>query len=523
MRARIAFLVVAALMAAFTLPVHANSNRGTRSEIVAGQNDTIDRGAANSVIAGGNRNKVGSKGKQAIVAGGQNNLANGTAAFAAGNKAQAKHNGTFVWGDGQSAIFGSTGNNQFLIRAASGVGINTNNPRGNALSVRGNTLLTGNLIVTGMINGKTNFTGPAGPKGDTGAAGAQGPQGVAGATGATGATGPQGPQGIQGPAGITGGAGVGTNNTATGTYAWVGGGIGNIASTNFATVSGGEGNTASGVVATVSGGVGNTASGVVATVSGGEGNTASGILATVGGGYGNTASNYDTVGGGYNNTASGNTSTVGGGSINTAAGYGATVGGGAANTASGSYATVPGGVRAFAANSGAFVWSGDDSEDTTSFADNTFTVRCEGGARFYTANGTNTYASLASGSGAWTSLSDRNAKENFDDVDASEVLAKVAAMPIKTWNYKTQAESIRHIGPTAQDFKVAFGVGESDTGITTVDADGVALAAIKGLVEELKDRDAKIGELEAKSAEIDALKAKMEAMEERLNSLPPAR
>jgi len=77
-------------------------------------------------------------------------------------------------------------------------------------------------------------------------------------------------------------------------------------------------------------------------------------------------------------------------------------------------------------------------------------------------------------------------------------------------------------------------VGKDDKTISMVDADGVALATIQGLVEELKereaqhakdlsDRDAKIGELEAKSAEIDALEAKMEAMEEPFNSLPPAR
>jgi hypothetical protein len=107
-------------------------------------------------------------------------------------------------------------------------------------------------------------------------------------------------------------------------------------------------------------------------------------------------------------------------------------------------------------------------------------------------------------------------------VNAADVLAKVAAMPVMTWNYKTQNESIRHIGPTAQDFRAAFGVGESDTGITTVDADGVALAAIKGLVEELKERDRKIAELEMRSAEVDDLKVKLQAVEERLNALPPA-
>ena len=82
-------------------------------------------------------------------------------------------------------------------------------------------------------------------------------------------------------------------------------------------------------------------------------------------------------------------------------------------------------------------------------------------------------------------------------------------MPVKTWNYKTQAADIRHIGPMAQDFKAAFGVGESDTGITTVDADGVALAAIQGLNElvreqrrALRERDARIAAMETSLAEL---------------------
>ena len=184
---------------------------------------------------------------------------------------------------------------------------------------------------------------------------------------------------------------------------------------------------------------------------------------------------------------------------------------------------MPGGQRGQATHDGSFVWSGDTSGETTaSFGDHTFTIRCEGGAQFYTANGTTTGVSLAAGTGTWTSLSDRNAKANFEKVNAADVLAKVAAMPVMTWNYKTQAEEIRHIGPTAQDFRAAFGVGESETGITTVDADGVALAAIQGLVEELKDRDRKIAELEMRTAEVNDLKAKLQAVEERLNALPPA-
>lgn len=223
---------------------------------------------------------------------------------------------------------------------------------------------------------------------------------------------------------------------------------------------------------------------------------------------------YSFLGGGDTQILSGENVTLAGGGINIAGpGRGAAVGGGLYNEAGGFCATVPGGYHGKATNDYSFVWSGDSSgEDTYSFGDETFTVRCEGGARFYTADGIATGAVLAAGSGTWTVLSDRNAKENFQEVSPSEVLAKVAAMPVRTWNYKTQADAIRHIGPTAQDFKAAFGVGESDTGITTVDADGVALAAIQGLVEELKQRD----------QALEQLQARIQALESRLQSMPEA-
>ena len=47
---------------------------------------------------------------------------------------------------------------------------------------------------------------------------------------------------------------------------------------------------------------------------------------------------------------------------------------------------------------------------------------------------------------------------------------------MSTWNYKAQVASTRHIGPMAQDFAKAFKVGEDERRISTVDADGVALA-----------------------------------------------
>jgi len=89
--------------------------------------------------------------------------------------------------------------------------------------------------------------------------------------------------------------------------------------------------------------------------------------------------------------------------------------------------------------------------------------------------------------GAVVLTSDRNRKENFQPVDAGEVLAKVAALSLTRWNYKEDSRST-HIGPMAQDFHAAFGVGPDDKHIATVDADGVALAAIQGLNKKLEEK-----------------------------------
>lgn len=120
-------------------------------------------------------------------------------------------------------------------------------------------------------------------------------------------------------------------------------------------------------------------------------------------------------------------------------------------------------------------------------------------------SGTAVGATLPAGSGSWISLSDRNAKEHLAAVNPSEVLAKVVALPLSTWNYKSQDTSIRHIGPMAQDFKAAFAVGETDTGISTVDADGVALAAIQGLNQKLAETRAENAELRARLEKLEQL------------------
>lgn len=100
--------------------------------------------------------------------------------------------------------------------------------------------------------------------------------------------------------------------------------------------------------------------------------------------------------------------------------------------------------------------------------------------------------------------SDRNAKEQFKPVDSREVLEKLAHLPITEWQYKSHG-SARHIGPMAQDFWEAFGVGTDDRHITSVDADGVALAAIQGLNKKVEEKDRRIRDLEQTVAELKVL------------------
>jgi hypothetical protein len=94
---------------------------------------------------------------------------------------------------------------------------------------------------------------------------------------------------------------------------------------------------------------------------------------------------------------------------------------------------------------------------------------------------------LLVGAGAWSTLSDRHLKTDVQAVDAR----------------------VQHIGPMAQDFAAAFGVGENDTTISTVDADGVALAAIQGLNAKLEAENA-------------TLKSQLSALADRLARLEAA-
>jgi len=312
--------------------------------------------------------------------------------------------------------------------------------------------------------------------------------------------------------------GGGTSNQA-GADATVGGGDTNRATGGYSTISGGKGNWSMGNYGTIGGGINNHADATTTTVGGGENNLVTFGWGTVSGGYSNGAEGgYASVGGGYLNLASNQAATVAGGWTNHADGNASTIPGGANNTASGAYSFAAG-AQAIASQSGTFVWADTTNHSFDPFAyptaggiANSFNARATGGVYLVTGVNASTGVPtagmyLAGGGSGWNVFSDRSFKMNFQGVNGLNILDRLVAIPISSWNYKTQAASIRHIGPMAQDFNSAFGVGEADKSgdkkyINSIDADGVALAAIQGLYQLNQQQAAEIQSLKTQLSQM---------------------
>jgi len=306
-------------------------------------------------------------------------------------------------------------------------------------------------------------------------------------------------------------------------------GLGAIAKGNassamgFQTTAGSEFATAIGM-STFANGSASTAMGEYSIASG-EASTAMGYR-TIASGMGATAMGNGSIASGGASVAMG--SSVASGLYSTAMGYGSTASGntsvamGYLTSAAGTYSFAAGN-RAKANDDGSFVFGDSSASDVTSSAANQWTTRFAGGIRFYTSSNLVSGATLAAGGSSWASVSDVNLKENFNAVNPIEVVNKLSQIPITTWNYKTQSPSIRHMGPTAQDLYAAFSLGEDDKHIDTIDADGVALAAIQGLHLIAKDQQKELDDqqkvLQSQETEINNLKSQSQQLDDRVRVL----
>ena len=362
--------------------------------------------------------------------------------------------------------------------------------------------------------------------------------------------------------------GGGDNNTASSLASTVAGGHANAASGGNSTVGGGDNNIASGIDSTVAGGEFNTASGGNSTVGGGLMNIASGFSSTINGGQDNLASGLgSSVAGGASNVAAGNYSFVSGhqatnsnpahtgvfmfadGSVvnfvsQTANEFAVRATGGLR------FVTAVDGVgnptRTVAIDSGGNLLFGATTRQMINLYNASYGIGVQpftvyfrsentgndgaGGWSWYKGgvhadvtngpgvggvelmrlarNGNLTTAGTVNGS------SDVNGKTAFAAVNSKSLLARVASLPITSWQYRGDSDRARHIGPTAQDFSAAFGLGTDDKHISMVDADGVALAAIQGLHQMIKQKDAR---LRAQASKISAIERELATIKEKLN------
>ncbi|HKQ37400.1 MAG TPA: tail fiber domain-containing protein, partial [Verrucomicrobiae bacterium] len=550
--------------------------------IGGGQSNSIQTNAIYSTIGGGAGNRIIPNAQYATIPGGASNAVGGRFTFAGGRRAQALHDGSFVWADSTDADFASTAANQFNIRASGGVRLETT----------GTATLNGQPILSG--GDSTNFWQLAGNNVRTG-------QFIGSTNNQPLEVRVNNKRALRIESGSVDANHVGVNV--------VGGSAANVVGPGV-------------IGATIAGG--GAESFFLSPLS----NKVTVDFGAIGGGFQNVSAAFcAAVAGGRFNVASGQDSAVGGGYGNTNSGYAGAVPGGYLNVAGGSYSFAAGN-RAKANHTGSFVWSDSLSADFSSTTNDQFSIRAQNGVRLNTdtpllwgtgaqlrtdqggsielgnslaAAGT-PYIDFHYGTGsaqdhnvrlvndadgrltvvgnlafgaqmrqmlnlwdtaygigiqsyrmyfrtdgpagfAWFAggthndntdnpgtggteimrlesngnlsvrgvvaqnvllTSDRTVKAGFQAVDAQGILEKVAALAITRWHY-TNEPATDHVGPVAQDFHAAFELGSDDKHIAAVDANGVALAAIQGLHQMVKEKDAKIAALEKRLAKVEQL------------------
>jgi hypothetical protein len=213
------------------------------------------------------------------------------------------------------------------------------------------------------------------------------------------------------------------------------------------------------------------------------------------------------------------------------------------NTASGAASVALGYHAHTNARQGSFVFSDRSSVDTLRAGVNhSANWRVSGGFRIFTASNLSTGVTIQSGAsvsnwgqsnaviststgaylstaGIWVDVSDVNRKHRFAEVSGEDVLTRLRTLPITTWSYRVDADDVRHLGPTAQDFHAAFGLGSDPTTIAGIDEGGVALAAAQALERRSTDQDARITALEQRNAELEQQNAEMRARLERIEAV----
>ena len=210
--------------------------------------------------------------------------------------------------------------------------------------------------------------------------------------------------------------------------------------------------------------------------------------------------------------------------VSTTASGGASTAMGYQTTASGDNSTAMGSDASTNGFDGSFVYGDNSGTSTSVISPNAFVVRAQrvwfgksgnqtiGSGRYIE---TSTGAYLSNG-GDWTNASSRALKHFFAAENADSVLERVAALPVQSWSYRAESPSVRHLGPTAEDFYAAFGLGDGAEAIGTGDLGGVNLLAVQALERRTR---ALQEQLNAKDQEISTLNRRIVELAQRLERL----
>jgi trimeric autotransporter adhesin len=250
------------------------------------------------------------------------------------------------------------------------------------------------------------------------------------------------------------------------------------------------------------------------------------VSSTVGVGFGSGVTVSGTAG------FSAGASNVCSGFACTAIGYTVRAGGqgsvalGYRTTANNDYAVALGYRASNNTHTGTMVMGDESTTDSVrNQADNEFRIRYNGGIRLRVSTAANGNTPGAGGNvgcdltvavPSWTCASSRTLKEKYLDVDGEYVLSRVRMTPVTTWSMIGADPRVRHLGPVAEDFHRAFGLGLGETTIGMGDIDGVNFAAAKAL--EVRTTELR-AELEAKSIQVQTLESQLTATQARLAEL----
>lgn len=255
------------------------------------------------------------------------------------------------------------------------------------------------------------------------------------------------------------------------------------------------------------------------------------VSSTVGVGFGSGVTVSGTAG------FSAGASNVCSGFACTAIGYTVRAGGqgsvalGYRTTANNDYAVALGYRASNNGHTGTMVMGDESTTDSVrNQADNELRVRYNGGIRLRVSTAANGNTPGAGGNvgcdltvavPSWTCASSRTVKENFLAVDGEDVLWRIRGVPVTTWNMKDADRRVRHLGPVAEDFWSAFGLGIGETTIGMGDIDGVNFAAAKALEARTATLQAEVAALRAENEALHATQARLlerlEALERRVS------